>query len=52
MREKKLVGDRSLDMYDSLNHGSPTRNPPGYIMRPAAAFPNYVYIIKMTLWFK
>jgi hypothetical protein len=39
-------------MYDSLNHGSSTRNPPGYIIRPAAVYANYVYIIKMPQWFR
>lgn len=49
---KSQSSDRSLDMDDSLNHGSPTRNPPGYIMQSAAAFPNYVYIIKMSQSFR
>jgi hypothetical protein len=31
-----------------LNHGSPTRGSPGFIMRSAAEFENYVYTIKLT----
>ena len=28
----------------SLGHGSPTRDPSGYMVRPAATFSNYIYI--------
>jgi hypothetical protein len=37
---------------DQLNLGSPTRGPPGYIMRPTATFVNYVYSIRIAQLFR
>jgi len=36
----------------ALDHGSPTYGPSGFIMQPTATFVNYIYIIKITHYFR
>jgi hypothetical protein len=43
-----FFSDGSCKIFIVLNHGSPTRSPPGCIMWPAATFVNHVYTIKIT----
>jgi hypothetical protein len=44
------VGDKSGagNSINTLNRGSQTLGPPGFIMRPVAIFVYYVYTIKIT----
>ena len=42
---------KSGNLPDQLNLRSANRGPPGYIMRPAATFVNYVYSTRITQLF-
>jgi hypothetical protein len=42
----------SSDNVKILDHGSPTRGPPGFIWRPAAKFVKYVYTTQITQDFR